>query len=179
MKGLESFDIIISYGYWLSRISKIKRIKLKIKECILSNIVFLICVAVVGGAFVTIQAQFMGLLDKNIGTIESVFITYGGGGLCVGLIMLLLRGGNLSAIQTVPLYALSSGIVGLVIVGSIGFVTPRLGLVPASTLLVAAQFISAALIDHFGLLGADIRLLTLSRVFGIGVMMLGIWLVIK
>ncbi|MBF0234601.1 MAG: DMT family transporter, partial [Desulfamplus sp.] len=88
-------------------------------------------------------------------------------------------GGNLGSFQTVPLYALSSGIAGLVIVGSIGFVTPRLGLVPASTLLVAAQFISAALIDHFGLLGADIRLLTPSRICGMGVMMLGIWLIIR
>ncbi len=145
----------------------------------MSNITFLIVVAVVGGVFVTIQAQFMGVLDKNIGTLESVFITYGGGGLSIGLIMLLLRGGNLAAVQTVPLYALTSGIVGLVIVGAIGFVTPRLGLVPASTLLVAAQFISAALIDHFGLLGADIRLLTPSRICGMGVMMVGIWLTIK
>lgn len=145
----------------------------------MSNIIFLIAVAVIGGVFVTIQAQFMGVLDKNIGTLESVFITYGGGGLCVGITMLFLRGGNLAAFQAVPLYALSSGIVGLVIVGSIGFVTPRLGLVPAATLLVAAQFISAALIDHFGLLGADIRLITPSRLCGMGVMMVGIWLIIK
>ena len=145
----------------------------------MSNTIFLAFIAVIGGIFVTIQAQFMGVLDKNLGTIESVFITYGGGGLCVGLIMAALRGGNLAAFQTVPLYALSSGIVGLVIVGSIGFVTPRLGLVPASTLLIATQFISAALIDHFGLLGADIRLLTPSRLCGMGVMMVGIWLIIK
>ncbi|MBF0469204.1 MAG: DMT family transporter [Desulfamplus sp.] len=149
------------------------------RRWILLNTVFLISVAVIGGLFVTIQAQFMGVLDKNIGTIESVFITYGGGGLCVGVVMLLLRGGNLGAFQTVPLYVLSSGIAGLVIVGSIGFVTPRLGLVPASTLLVAAQFISAALIDHFGLLGADVRLLTPSRICGMGVMMAGIWLIIR
>lgn len=145
----------------------------------MSNTIFIIFVAVVGGVFVTIQAQFMGVMDKNIGTLESVFITYGAGGFLVGLIMMLFRGGNLGAFQTVPWYALSSGIIGLVIVGSIGFVTPRLGLVPASTLLVAAQFASAALIDHFGLLGADIRLLSTSRVCGMGMMMLAIWLIIR
>lgn len=145
----------------------------------MSNTIFLILVAVVGGAFVTVQAQFMGVLDKNIGTLESVFITYGGGGLCIGLIMLLCRGGNLGAFNTISWYTLSSGLVGLVIVGAIGFVTPRLGLVPASTILVAAQFISAALIDHFGLLGADIRLLTPSRICGMGLMMPAIWLIIR
>lgn len=62
----------------------------------------------------------MGLMDKQIGTLESVFITYGGGGLLIGLIMLLSRGGNLSGWQGVPWYALSSGALGLVIVGTIG-----------------------------------------------------------
>ena len=41
----------------------------------------------------------MGLMDKQIGTLEGVFITYGGGGLLVGLAMLLSRGGNLAAWQ--------------------------------------------------------------------------------
>ncbi|SLM27863.1 conserved membrane hypothetical protein [Desulfamplus magnetovallimortis] len=143
------------------------------------NIILLVIVAIIGGIFVTIQAQFMGVLDKNMGTLESVFITYGGGGLCVGLMMLFARGGNLSAFQSVPWYTLSSGITGLVIVGTIGYTTPRLGLVPALTLMVAAQFVSAAIIDHFGLLGADIRMLSPSRLSGIGIMILGIWLIIK
>jgi len=114
-----------------------------------------------------------------MGTLESVFITYGGGGLCIGLIMLFFRGGNLGAFQSVPWYALYSGIMGLVIVGSIGFATPRLGLVPALILLVAAQFISAALIEHFGFLGADVRSLTLSRISGFGVIIVGIWMTIR
>ena len=82
----------------------------------LSTSLPLITIAAAGGIAVTLQAQFMGLMDKQIGTLESVFITYAGGGLLVGLAMLLVRGGNLAAWQTVPWYALTAGALGLVIV---------------------------------------------------------------
>ena len=145
----------------------------------MSTSLSLIIIAAVGGIAVTMQAQFMGLMDKQIGTLESVFITYGGGGLLVGLAMLLIRGGNLSAWQGVPWYALTSGALGLVIVGSIGYGTSRLGLVTAMTVIIAAQFIAGAVIDHFGVLGADLRPLNLARISGVGLMLVGTWLVVR
>ena len=139
----------------------------------------LIIIAAIGGITVAVQAQFMGLIDKQIGTLESVFITYGGGGLLVGLVMLLSRGGNLSAWQAVPWYALSAGALGLVIVGAIGYSTARLGLVTAMTVIVAAQFLAGAVVDHFGVLGADLKPLNVYRLSGIGLMLLGTWLVVR
>ena len=143
------------------------------------DLFYLILVAAVGGVAVTLQGQLMGIIDKNVGTVESVFITYGGGGLIVGIIMLLLRGGNLSSLQNIPNYALLSGPLGLVIVATIGFSVPRLGLVAAFTVLVASQFILAAIIDHFGLLGAEIKQFNIARLFGICMMLVGIWFTIR
>jgi transporter family-2 protein len=139
----------------------------------------LILIAAIGGIAVALQAQFMGLMDKQVGTLESVFITYGVGGLLVGLTMLVVRGGNLGAWQTLPWYTLSSGLLGLVIVGSIGYGTARLGLVTAMTVIIAAQFITGAIVDHFGILGADLRPLNPSRLAGVGLMLLGTWLVVR
>lgn len=139
----------------------------------------LIIIAAIGGIAVALQAQFMGLMDKQIGTLEGVFITYGGGGLLIGLAMLLSRGGNLAGWQGVPWYALSSGALGLVIVGTIGYTAARLGLVTAMTIIVAAQFICGAVLDHYGVLGADFRPLDLARSLGIALMLLGTWLVIR
>ncbi|BBO70370.1 membrane protein [Desulfosarcina alkanivorans] len=139
----------------------------------------LIIVAAIGGIAVAIQAQFMGLMDKQIGTLESMFITYGSGGLLVGLAMLINRGGNLAAWPMVPWYALSAGVLGLVIVGAIGYGTARLGLVTAMTVIVAAQFITGAILDHFGILGADLRPIDLTRLSGMGLMLLGTWLVVR
>lgn len=146
---------------------------------ILATLLVLIIIAAVGGVAVALQAQFMGLMDKGIGTIESMFITYGSGGLIIGLAMLFHRGGNLAAWQNAPWYALSAGILGLIIVGTIGYSTPRLGLVTAFTVIVAAQFFVGAVLDHYGLLGAEFRPLDLSRLAGIVVMLFGVWLIIR
>ena len=145
----------------------------------MNNYILLIIIAAVGGAAVALQSQFMGLMDKNIGTRESVFITYVSGGILAAVVMLAARGGNLKAWPNVPWYALSSGIVGLVIVGTIGYTVPRMGLSKAFTIIVSSQFVVAALLDHFGLLGAAVRPLDLTRLTGIIVLMLGIWLIMK
>jgi transporter family-2 protein len=142
----------------------------------MNTMIPLIIIAAVGGAAITLQGQFMGLMDKAIGTKESVFITYAGGGILAGFLMLAARGGNLRAWQSVPWYALLAGVVGLVIVGTIGYTVPRLGLTRAFTIIIAAQLVVAALMDHFGLLGAAARPLDLSRLLGIGTLVLGVWL---
>lgn len=143
------------------------------------NVIYLVVIAAIGGIAVALQGQLMGSIDKQAGTLESVFVTYGGGGFLIGIIMILLRGGNLSGLSQVPWYTLLSGPMGLILIAAIGYSVPRLGLVPAFTILVAAQFATAALIDQFGLFGADIRPITLSRITGMLVMFLGIWLVMR
>jgi transporter family-2 protein len=145
----------------------------------MTSLATLILIAAIGGAAVTFQGQFMGLMDQGIGTRESVFITYASGGVLASVAILASGGGNLRAWQAVPWYALSAGALGLVIVGAIGYTVPRLGLSKAFTIIVASQFIVAALLDHFGLLGAAVRPLELSRCLGMGFLISGVWLIIK
>lgn len=145
----------------------------------MASFIPLVVIAALGGIAITLQAQFMGIMDRSIGTLESMFITYGTGGLLIGLAMLVNRGGNLSAWGNVPWYTLSAGVLGLIIVGTIGYTTPRLGLVTAFTILVSSQFIVGAFLDHFGILGADLRPLDITRLAGIGVMLFGVWLTIR
>ena len=141
--------------------------------------VFLISIAIMAGIAVTLQGQFMGLLDRGLGTIESVFVTYAGGGLMITLLIIAFRGGNLKNWQGVPWYAFGSGILGLIIVGSIGYVVPRLGVAKGFTLIIASQFLIASLIDHFGFFGAAVRPMDMMRSLGLGLMLLGVWLVVK
>ncbi len=143
------------------------------------NTLLLVGIAAVGGVAVALQAQFMGLMDKAMGTLESVFVTYASGGILIGMIMLVHGGGNLSAWRGVPWYALSAGVMGLLIVGTIGYTVPRLGLVLAFTVMIASQFVMGAVIDHFGLLGAAVRPLDISRLLGVAVLLLGTWLMIR
>lgn len=145
----------------------------------MTGFLLLVLIAVIGGVAVTLQGQFMGLMDQGLGTRESVFLTYASGGLVVALVMLAARGGNLRAWASVPWYALTAGLLGLVIVGTIGYTVPRLGLAVAFTIIVAAQFVMAALIDHFGWLGAEVRPMELTRLAGVLVLTLGVWLMTR
>jgi transporter family-2 protein len=143
------------------------------------NLQLLAAISAVGGVATALQAHLMGLLDKRLGTLESVFITYFGGGILIGLIMLVQRGGNLAAGAALPWFAYTSGALGLVIVGTLAYSTPRLGLVAAFTIFVSAQFAMGALVDHFGWMGAAVRPLTTSRLAGMAVVLIGVWLIIR
>ena len=139
----------------------------------------LVGVAALGGMATAWQAHFMGILDKRIGTLESVFITYIGGGLLIGVIMLIQRGGHLGSSPAAPWYAYTSGVLGLVIVGALAYSAPRLGLVAAFTVFVAAQVLMGALVDHFGWMGAEVRPLNLARLAGMVLLLAGTWLITK
>lgn len=145
----------------------------------MTKFLFLALVAVVGGLGITLQGQFMGIMDRILGTQESVFITYASGGLLASILMLITRGGNLAAFRQVPWYAFLAGATGLVIVGAIGYTVPRLGLAPAFTIMTASQLALAAAIDHFGLMGATARPLGPSQLAGLGVLLAGVWLTVR
>src|SRR4030042_3146443 len=117
------------------------------KEPHMANYFTLLTVAALGGSAVTLQGQFRGLMDQRLGTKASVFITYASGGLVVALAVLLSGGWNLKGWQDVPWYAFSTGLLGLLIVGTISYTVPRLGLTAAFTVAVVLVFIMAALLD--------------------------------
>jgi transporter family-2 protein len=144
-----------------------------------SSFIVLTIIAAVAGVAMAAQAQLMGHLDRSMGTIESVFLTYGSGAVVIGLIMLAMRGGNLGEWHIAPWYAYSAGLLGLVIVGCIGYATPRLGLAVTLTIAVATQFTMAAIVHHFGLLGADQQPMDLSRLGGMAAILVGVWLMVR
>ena len=145
----------------------------------MTNYLFVVMVAILGGIAVVVQAQFNSIMDKGMGTLESVFITYGLGGVAVGLLMLAFRGGNLRAFTELPWYVTLAGLCGLVIIGSISYTVPRLGLVAAFTVIVATQFVLGAVFDHFGLMGVEIRPLSLQKISGIIILLVGVWLIMR
>ena len=47
------------------------------------------------------------------------------------------------------------------------------------TLIVTAELILSAILDHFGLLGTEVRPMGLSRTMGMAVLLLGTWLMVR
>jgi len=59
---------------------------------------------------------------------------------------------------------------------SITYIAPHFGVGNAVFFVLLGQLISAALIDHFGLFGARVSPLNLTRATGIAVMAFGVWI---
>ena len=135
-------------------------------------------IALTGGVAAALQGPFAGIIGRTIGDLESVFITYCGGAAVVLLIMLLIKGNlQVAGWSDLPWYVLLSGPLGLVIVGSYSFAVPRLGAATATIVFVASSLTLGALFDHFGVFGVTQRSIDPSRLLGIGVFLIGIWLV--
>ena len=146
----------------------------------MSIVLIAILLAVVVGMAIGTQTLFAGVLGHHIGVMESVFIIHLGGLLASGAILLFAGGGNLAAWRAAPWYIVAfGGLLGVVIVGGYAYVIPRIGLAPAMTLAVSAQLILGAVLGHFAWMGAVHQPLSLSRVVGIAILLLGTWLIVR
>ncbi|HJS17929.1 MAG TPA: DMT family transporter, partial [Anaerolineales bacterium] len=119
------------------------------------------------------------MISQKLGLFESVFIVHLGGVLVALVPLLLYGGGKLSQWRNVPWYALIAGVFGLVVIAAISFMIPRVGVAAAITAIVAGQLLVGMFLDHYGLLGASVRSADLTRVLGIGVVLVGVWLTVK
>lgn len=140
------------------------------------NVMGLTAVAVLGGCAVALQGQFMGVMEKSIGTAGGMAVNYFSGAALALVLLLMFRDGGTRAWTEVPWYALSAGVLGLVIAGSIGYTASRLGLTTAFTIIVGTQFIVSLVLEQFGWLGATARPIDLMRLGGVGAIIAGVWL---
>lgn len=96
------------------------------------------------------------------------------------LTMALTTGpGPLAAAPAQPKHLFLAGLLVAFYVISITWVAPRFGVGNAVFFVLLGQMISAALIDQFGLFGAMVKPLSLSRVGGIGLMVAGVAMIQK
>ena len=141
--------------------------------------ILVMMIAVGGGMAISLQSLFSGVIGEKLGIIESVFIVHLGGLVLASALLLLIGGGSVASWRGVPWYALCAGLLGVAIVASISYAVPRLGLATTLTVTIASQLIIGAIIDHFGLLGAPVHPLDISRVVGMLILFVGAWLIIR
>jgi transporter family-2 protein len=145
----------------------------------MESILLIILIGLAGGVAVGLQSPLASLISQRLGLLESVFIVHIGGAIVALIPLLILGGGKLAQWRSVPWYALGAGIFGLIVIGAISYMIPRVGVAAAITTIVAGQLLVGTLLDHYGLLGAAGRTLDLTRLLGMGVVLLGVWLTVK
>jgi len=82
-------------------------------------------------------------------------------------------------IIAIPVHYYVGGLFVAFYVLSITWIAPKIGLGNAIFIVLFGQLIAAALIDHFGLLSVPKAPITTVRIFGIGLMVIGIYLAKK
>jgi len=145
----------------------------------MESILLIIVIGLAGGIAVGLQGPMASMISQRLGTLESVFIVHLGGALIALVPLLVFGGGKLSQWRNVPWYALGAGIFGLVVISSISYMIPRVGVAAAIMTIVAGQLLVSAALDHFGLLGATVRSFDTTRAFGMAVVLMGVWLTMK
>jgi transporter family-2 protein len=152
------------------------RFQLEDKKMQSLSMVVLVCLF--GGIAVAVQASFAGILSERVGLIGNGLIVFGGGFLFALVLLLVFRGGQLGDWRSIPWYVYLAGPLGIVIISSIGFGIPRIGVASTLTLIVVSQLAVGVILDHFGWLTIA-RPIDIQRLIGIGVLFLGTWLVLR
>ncbi|HXF83987.1 MAG TPA: DMT family transporter [Anaerolineales bacterium] len=142
-------------------------------------IFLIILIGLAGGVAVGLQSPLASILTQRLGLFESVFIIHFGGAVIALIPLLIHGGGNLGAWRSVPWYALGAGVFGLVVIAAISYMIPRVGVATAITTVVAGQLLVGALLDHFGLLGAEVRSMNATRAIGMVIVLIGVWLAVR
>ena len=145
----------------------------------MQNILLIIIIGLLGGVAVGLQSPLASMMSQQLGVLESIFIVHLGGAIAALIPLLFLGGGKLANWRTVPWYALVAGIFGLIVIGAISYMIPRIGVAGSIITVVAGQLLVGTLLDRFGLLGAAQRSLDPTRIIGLVVVFVGVWLTVK
>ena len=145
----------------------------------MQSILLIILIGLIGGVAVGLQSPMASMISQRLGLFESAFIIHVGGALVALIPLLFYSGGKLAQWKGLPWYTLGAGIFGLIVIAAISYMIPRVGVAASITTVVAGQLLVGMLLDHFGLLGTVEKALDPTRVIGLVVVLVGVWLTVK
>jgi transporter family-2 protein len=138
-----------------------------------------VLIGLVSGVAVGLQSPLASMITQRLGMLESIFIIHIGGAILIGIPIVIIGGGNLGNWRSLPWYALGAGSMGLIVVAGVSFMIPRVGVSAAITLIIAGQLAISSVLDHYGLVGVDIRHMDLQRILGLIIVFIGAWLTVR
>ena len=130
------------------------------------------------GVGIPVLAALNAQLGSRIGSPAAAAVVLFAVALLAAVMALLLTAGPapLTMVPRQPLHLFFAGLLVAFYVLSITWVAPRFGIGNAIFCVLLGQLVSAAIIDHFGLMGASARPLDFARAYGLAMMAAGMML---
>jgi len=131
--------------------------------------------AVAAGLAGSIQVALMSRLGERIGVLEALAFSTVLTAVVAVLILALAHqslGGFERAVHQ-PWWMLLGGLMGLLIVFTVTYAGPRIGVAATVGILIAGQLVMGAAIDRWGLFGSDRIALHWPRLLGIALLAIG------
>lgn len=138
-------------------------------------------VMLAAGMGVPLLAALNAQLGVRIGSpaIAACVLFAVGFAVCAGVAVLTAGGGPLARLAAQPPFFLSGGVLMAFYLLSITWIAPRFGLGNAILCVLMGQMVSAAIIDHWGLLSGLPRPISAVRATGLLVMAAGLTLSLR
>ena len=138
-----------------------------------------LALALLAGVLVAVQAPTNAILSKASGSpIVAAFISFLIGTVALGAIMAGTAGRLFAPeLRSVPWYAWIGGLYGAFFVAMAAFGAPRIGVGPLLTAAIAGQLLGAILLDHYGILGLARQPVSIEKIAGVALVLIGAWLV--
>lgn len=139
----------------------------------------LFSVGMLAGSMITIQSVLNSALGKKTGNLGSVLVlTIVSISVLLVLIPLIPGSANFKGIPGwSEWYLYAGGVLGIVILAAPIFLIPRIGATSTLTALVLGQLVLALVMDQFGLFGIPKIEITLTRVIGLILLIVGALLI--
>jgi transporter family-2 protein len=147
----------------------------------MTKYIFIFAALIIGG-FLSIQgsinAQLSSFLKHPLQASLTNFLV---GTVVLILLNIALRTSmpTMSEMKAVPWYLFLGGAIGAMFVTSVILLIPQIGVTTMLAASIAGQLIIAAIIDHYGFFGISVHAISLSRMAGIVLLILGIFLIQK
>ena len=132
--------------------------------------------AALAGVCVAVQTSLTGAAQRSLGPAALVAISGLTTGLCALVVSFFVARPEFTGRAVV--YALASGVLGAVIVGSIAVAAGQAGVARALSLVIAAQLITGLVLDALGVFGAGADF-SISRALGVALIIAGGALVVS
>ena len=141
-----------------------------------ASMLLYMAIGILGGVCVALEGSLNALLGKHVGVLRATIAPF-----AVGLVTILIvvavanpgKGGTAQEWLSAPWYTYLGGVAAAVFVGSIIYVSPKVGLAAAFSAVLVGQFAASLLVDAAGFVTGERLPITLWRLVGLGFVIVG------